>query len=101
MKRYQLINEPVRGTDPVQPSCVTVANTPAALLHPEPSSLEEEKIIIVAIVIVVIAIAIAIIIIRISISIATTRPYIMDGDFQVTPATCIMALRLIVADPYA
>ena len=50
---------------------------------------EEEKIIIVAIVIVVIAIAIAIaiaiIIIRISISIATTRPYIMDGDFQVTP----------------
>ena len=25
MKRYQLINEPVRGTDPVQPSCVTVA----------------------------------------------------------------------------
>ena len=64
---------------------------------------EEEKIIIVAIVIVVIAIAIAIAIaiIRISISIATTRPYIMDGDFQVTPATCIMALRLIVADPYA
>ena len=106
MRQYQLINEPVRGTDPVQPSCATVANTPAALLHPEPSSLEEEKIIIVAIVIVVvivivIAIAIAIIIIRISISIATTRPYIMDGDFQVTPATCIMALRLIVADPYA
>ena len=105
MKQYQLINEPVRGTDPVQPSCVPVANTPAALLHPEPSSLEEEKIIIVAIVIVVIviaiAIAIAIIIIRISISIATTRPYLMDGDFQVTPATCIMALRLIVADPYA
>ena len=63
---------------------------------------EEEQIIIVAIVIAVIAIAIAIIIIiRISISIATTRPYIMDGDFQVTPATCIMALRLIVADPYA
>ena len=62
---------------------------------------EEEQIIIVAIVIVVIAIAIAIIIIRISISIATARPYIMDGDFQVTPATCIMALRLIVADPYA
>ena len=62
---------------------------------------EEEKIIIVAIVIVVIVIAIAIAIIRISISIATTRPYIMDGDFQVTPATCIMALRLIVADPYA
>ena len=61
---------------------------------------EEEQIIIVAIVIVVIAIAIAIIIIRISISIATTRPYIMDGDFQVTPATCIMALRLIAADPY-
>ena len=68
---------------------------------------EEEQSIIVAIVIAVIviviaiAIAIAIIIIRISISIATTRPYIMDGDFQVTPATCIMALRLIVADPYA
>ena len=64
----------------------------------------KKKTIIVAIVIVVIAIAIAIaviIIIRISISIATTRPYIMYGDFQVTPATRIMALRLIVADPYA